>query len=268
MDANIGEKSAARYEFSQRITETPDPTHQGRRTEGRGGTHSIGGGMRNVLNCGRSRWISSFDNHASWGNRMSDDMQAWLAKLQQGDSHAAQRIWEEYFQKLVRLARRRMASLPRRAADEEDLALSAMNSFVSGAQAGRFPRLDDETELWQLLVVITARKVSAQRRRHFAVRRNRGQVRGESIFVQPGDSAGGVGIGDAEGNEPTPAFAAQVAEECQVLLSKLDDPLLREIAQWKMEGFSNEEIAERLGRNVRTVERKLALIRDCWSAAE
>lgn len=198
---------------------------------------------------------------------MADDVRAWLAKLREGDSAVAQRIWERYFQELVRLARRRMASLPRRIADEEDLALSAMDSFVRGAKAGRFPRLDDETELWQLLVVITARKVSDQRRRHFAVRRNRGKVRGESVFHHPGaDEA--PGIGDAEGSEPTPEFAAQMADECRMLMEKLDDPLLREIAGWKMEGFSNEEIAERLGRNVRTVERKLALIRECWAAEE
>jgi DNA-directed RNA polymerase specialized sigma24 family protein len=199
---------------------------------------------------------------------MSEDMQAWLAKLQQGDSQAAQRVWEHYFHELVRLARRRLGGLPRRVADEEDLALSAIQSFVSGARAGRFPRLDDETELWKLLIVITARKVSAQRRRHFALRRNLGKVRGESFFQKPGDSERGTGIDAAEGTEPTPAFAAQVADECRVLMAKLDNPQLREIAHWKMGGFSNEEIAQRLGRNVRTVERKIALIRDSWSAEE
>ncbi len=73
-----------------------------------------------------------------------------------------------------------------------------------------------------------------------------------------GNSDDGVGIGGAKGDEPTPEFAAQVAEQCRLLFDKLDDPLLQVIAHWNMEGFNNEEIAERLGRNVRTVERKLA----------
>jgi len=196
---------------------------------------------------------------------MSDHAAVWLEQLQQGDSRAAQQVWERYFEQLVRVARRKMGGAPRRAVDEEDVALSALNSFVDGARAGRFPRLDDETDLWRLLVTITARKANAQRRRHFAVRRNRGRVRGESAFEDAAaDSRRG--IENFPGQSPTADFAAEVAEECRALFARLDDPQLCDIARWKMEGFSNEEIAAKLGRNVRTVERKLALIRDCWSA--
>ena len=48
--------------------------------------------------------------------------------------------------------------MPRVAADEEDVALSAFDSFCRGAQRGRFPQLDDRDNLWRLLVVITSRK--------------------------------------------------------------------------------------------------------------
>jgi DNA-directed RNA polymerase specialized sigma24 family protein len=164
------------------------------------------------------------------------------------------------------LAQRRLKELPRRAADEEDIALSAMNSFVQGARAGRFPNLASENDLWRLLVTITTRKVGAQRRRHYAQRRDQGRVRGESIFQGAADGDEGPGIAGAAGPEPTPEFAALVAEQCRVLFEKLDDPLLRDVARWKMEGYSSEEIAGKLGRTVRTVERKLNLIRDCWSA--
>ncbi|HTU24630.1 MAG TPA: ECF-type sigma factor [Pirellulales bacterium] len=197
---------------------------------------------------------------------MSNDVRQWIDQLQQGDPEGAQRVWEQYFGQLVRLAQRRMGTLPRRVADEEDVALSAMNSFVQGARAGKFPRLDDESDLWRLLVTITARKVAAQRRRHFAARRNHGKVRGESIFVPADGDADTPGIATVMGESPTPAFAAEVADECRVLFDKLDDPLLREIARWKMEGFSNDEIAQKLGRTERTIERKLALIRESWSA--
>jgi DNA-directed RNA polymerase specialized sigma24 family protein len=196
---------------------------------------------------------------------VSNDVREWIDQLQQGEPEAAQRVWEQYFGQLVRLAQRKMGALPRRVADEEDVALSAMNSFVQGARAGKFPRLDDETDLWRLLVTITARKVVAQRRRHFAARRNHGKVRGESIFVPAGGDSDSPGIGAVVGETPTPAFAAEVADECRTLFDKLDDPLLREIARWKMEGFSNEEIAGKLSRTERTVERKLVLIRELWS---
>jgi DNA-directed RNA polymerase specialized sigma24 family protein len=54
-------------------------------------------------------------------------------------------------------------------------------------------------------------------------------------------------------------------EECQRLLSRLESDLLRQIAIAKMEGFGNKEIAERRGLALRSVERKLGLIRRIWA---
>ena len=65
--------------------------------------------------------------------------------------------------------------------------------------------------------------------------------------------------------EPAPEFIAQVAEECERLLSALDDAELRSIALWKTEGYTNDEIASELGCVLRTVERKLQTIRRRWS---
>ncbi len=65
------------------------------------------------------------------------------------------------------------------------------------------------------------------------------------------------------GNEPTPEFAAQVAEEYERLLNFLDDDQ-RAIAVAKLEGLTNPEIAVRFDRSLRTVERKLQLIRGIW----
>ena len=64
--------------------------------------------------------------------------------------------------------------------------------------------------------------------------------------------------------EPTPEFAAQVSEQCRRLLDGLNDDGLREIAILKMDGFSNEEIAQQKDCTTRTVERKLHLIRTIW----
>src|SRR5262245_43324907 len=53
----------------------------------------------------------------------------WLGLLRAGDHAAAQPLWERYFSRLVGLARAKLQGLPRRAADEEDVALSAFDSF-------------------------------------------------------------------------------------------------------------------------------------------
>jgi DNA-directed RNA polymerase specialized sigma24 family protein len=193
---------------------------------------------------------------------------AWLESLKDGDSRTARQLWERYFTRLAHLAERRLGGLPRRTADEEDIALSAMNSFMQGAREGKFPSLTDETDMWRLLVTITARKVSAQRRRHFAVRRHRGKIRGESVFAAKSGSDAAGGIDAVEGPEPTPEFVAEMSEACRRLFERLNDRTLCDVARWKLEGCTNEEIATRLGRNLRTVERKLKLIRDCWSALD
>ena len=56
-----------------------------------------------------------------------------------------------------------------------------------------------------------------------------------------------------------------MAEECRRLLDRLGNPELRELAVWKMEGYTNDEIAAKISRSLRTVERKLRLIRDTWA---
>src|SRR5262249_59523795 len=84
----------------------------------------------------------------------------YIDKLKAGDPVAAQMLWERYFQRLVRLARKYLQKGRPRMADEEDVALSAFDSFCRGAEEGRFPQLADRDNLWRLLVVLTARKAS------------------------------------------------------------------------------------------------------------
>jgi DNA-directed RNA polymerase specialized sigma24 family protein len=189
----------------------------------------------------------------------------WLEQLKSGDSAAAGPLWEGYFARLVAVARGKLRAAPRGAADEEDVALSAFNSFCEGVDRGRFPRLDDRDDLWQVLFVITARKAVTLARRECREKRGGGRVVQASAMVSGENTAEDVLAGIA-GAEPSPAFAAQVAEECQRLLSILDDGKLRQLAIWKMEGFTNAEIAAKLGKSVPTVERKLARIRKMWES--
>ncbi len=184
----------------------------------------------------------------------------WIGGVKAGDEDAAQKLWEGYFQRLVRLARKRLGGTPRRVADEEDAVVSAFDSFCRGARESRFPDLRDRDDLWRLLVVITARKVVNQRKYHGRLKRGGGRVCGESAFGE-GELIDGPGIAQVVGDDPTPEFALMVAEEYQGLLDGLDDPTLRSIAVAKMEGYTNDEIAQQVGRTRRTVARKLQLIR-------
>jgi DNA-directed RNA polymerase specialized sigma24 family protein len=183
----------------------------------------------------------------------------WLGDLKVGDMAAAQPLWERYYGKLVNLARAKLRRLPRSGAeqDEEDAALSAFNSFCAGAAEGKFPKLDDREDLWRLLVVMTARKAMAQANRHGRLKRGGGKVVGDA-------DANPKGLDLLAGPEPTPEFAAMVAEEFQRLLDALEDDGLRDVAVRRMEGYTCDEIADRLGCARRTVARRLDLIRKTW----
>jgi DNA-directed RNA polymerase specialized sigma24 family protein len=190
----------------------------------------------------------------------------WIGQIKAGDQAPAQKLWEQYFRRLVGLARKKLAGFPRRMANEEDVALSALDSFFAGAERGRFPQLRDRDDLWHLLVVITVRKVADLKQHERRQRRGGGDVRGESAWHETHRSARNVrGIEQVVGHEPTPAIAAQMIEECRRLLENLGDDRLRSLALMKMEGFTNSEIAANLGCSRGTIERKLRLIRGLWS---
>jgi RNA polymerase sigma factor (sigma-70 family) len=189
----------------------------------------------------------------------------WIDRLKAGDPAAAQKLWERYFRRLVGLARKKLRTAPRRAADEEDVALSAFDSFCRGAEKGQFPQLNDRLDLWQVLVLLTARKAIDLAQHERRQKRGGGAVLDEAALPPPADSsAPEAALERIECPEPTPAFAAQVAEEYSRLLDRLDSPELRTVAMRKVEGYSNEEIAEQLGCGLRTVERRLRLIRSIW----
>jgi DNA-directed RNA polymerase specialized sigma24 family protein len=189
----------------------------------------------------------------------------WIEQLKAGDQDAVQQLWETYFRRLVALARTRLRAVPRQAADEEDVALSAFDSFCRGAEQGRFPRLLDRDDLWQLLVLITSRKAVNLFQQEHRQKRGGGRVQHASALAGHGEEAGPL-FADLVGREPEPAFAAEVAEECRRLLEPLPAQL-RAVAVWKMEGHSNAEIAAKLGRSVSSAERKLAAIRALWEKA-
>lgn len=182
-----------------------------------------------------------------------DSVTRWLGKLKAGDRAAAGPLWDRYFPRLVELARVRLRGFPRRAIDEEDIALSAFDSFCRDVAAGRLPRLDDRDDLWRVLLLITGQKAVD------LVRRETADKRGGPPGLQVFD------LEAVAGDEPTPELAALVADEFRRLLGKLPDADLKALAVWKMEGYTNEEIAERWGCVVRTVERRLKVVRSLWA---
>jgi len=176
-----------------------------------------------------------------------------MKKLAEGESRedAARVVWEHSYVKLVGMARAMLKSSPRGARDEEDVALSALKSFCAGASEGRFPDLANRDNLWRVLHTITLRKANAAKTYERSQKRDARRV-------------GGLDVDQLEGSEPSPELAAMMVEERSVLIDRLRDDTLRQIAELHLDGFTSPEIAENLGVSERTIQRKLELIRRAW----
>jgi len=189
----------------------------------------------------------------AWFGRMASEgsVTDWLGRLKAGDPAAPQQLWERYFLRLVALARTKLRSHRRRDADEEDVALSAFDTFCRNAEQGRFPQLLDREGLWRLLVIITARKAAHH------LRDENTQKRGGGAQTTPV-------LEGLLSREPSPEFAAEFADECRRLLALLQDAELTSVALQRMDGYTIEEIAQKLGYAPRSIKRKLRLIRNAW----
>jgi DNA-directed RNA polymerase specialized sigma24 family protein len=200
-----------------------------------------------------------------WEMATSNDVTDLYDRLCAGDARAAYAVWDGFYERLVRVARRKLVGVPRRAFDEEDVALSALRSFLEGAKNGRFYRWQSGKELWQLLLTVTARKAFAYRQRETREKRGGGRVRGDSVFGYDDSHAMSRSLSrEVLATEPSPDQLEVLMEEAEELLDALPDETLRNVARWKLAGYTNDEIADSLGCVRRTVERKLERIRCKW----
>lgn len=189
----------------------------------------------------------------------------WIDGLRQGDDESVRRIWESLFDRLLLVARKRLKSAKRTAYDEEDIVVSAFKSFCAGVKLGRYPKLHSREDLWRLLFVITSRKVADQ----FAFQqRDKRDARREVAEADMNSSFLNQHTEYFLSKEPSPEFAAECADQLRFLLEQLQHEELKCIAIMKLEGYTNPEISEKLGRGLTTVERKLRTIREIWSQSE
>jgi RNA polymerase sigma factor (sigma-70 family) len=181
-----------------------------------------------------------------------------LSKLKGGDDVAAQLIWDKFFARVRGLAKNKLGGVSKRAQDEEDVALSAINALYAGVKDGRFQKLENRDDLWQILCMITSRKAASAWRKQ----NSRKEV-GESIVSGGGFGENALGIEHIATCQPDNAYLDTLSATSQELLEGLDDRL-RKVAILKLKGFKNQEIADQIGRSIKSVERYLQTIRREW----
>lgn len=174
----------------------------------------------------------------------------WIHRLQSGDQQAVEPLWNEYFPRLVALARKSLRPNPSRVFDEEDAALSAFATFWRRVSTNGFDAISDRSSLWRLLATITMRKISRYRALDSAEKRGgkaeRRELHDESLSF-------------AE------IFTADLDIQAAEMLELLQDETLIQIATLRLMNYNVEEVAVELGLSLRTIERKLKVIRTLWA---
>lgn len=194
----------------------------------------------------------------------SSNISRWITGLKEGQADDIQRLWVRYSGRLTELARQRLQGVSKRVADEEDIAQSVFHSLCRGAAAGRLDKINGRDDLWWLLLAITRMKVVDHIRREMAEKRGAGLVVSETELKGDSSSSQAFSLDDLIGHDPTPEFLVILEEEHRRLIELLPDDRLKKIANARIEGYTNDEVAEELKISKRSVERKLQLIRNRW----
>jgi DNA-directed RNA polymerase specialized sigma24 family protein len=185
----------------------------------------------------------------------------WVDKMKAGDhDEAVAQLWKRYFEQLVTAARNHLRGRRGGVVDGEDVALSAFDGFVRAVAAGRFPKLNDRNDLWQVLLMLAGRKATMAIRTEMREKRGGGRV----VPVSAVEDSDGRGP-ERAATGPDPAEAAAVGDVVEELLAALDDALMRQVAVLAWEGYTNEEISVKVDRSRATTERKLRRIREIWT---
>ena len=179
----------------------------------------------------------------------------YLTELKSGNLIAVEKLWHRYFARLVAFAKRKSSFAVKTEQDEEDFAIVAFTQFVKGVEKNAFRKLENRGDLWQILAMITSRRISNAHRRNKARKDVLTSILCESFDeITPNEILG----------DPSMPVLDGLCTNCKDLLSTLK-PRHREVAKLRLAGYSNREIAEEVGVSVATVERDLSKIRDSWT---
>lgn len=177
-----------------------------------------------------------------------DSFPEWMARLRARDDDAAREIFGRFTSRLIALARRQFGPGLRHKVDPAEVVQSAYKSFFARYGEGDL-EAGNWDGLWGLLTVITVRKCLDR----VAYYRTEGRDVEREVSAAPGAEPGAL-LQEAFGREPTPLEAVVLSETVDQLLGGLDDDQ-RPIVELSLQGYTTQEISERLGQPERTVRR-------------
>jgi RNA polymerase sigma-70 factor (ECF subfamily) len=180
------------------------------------------------------------------------DSEELLARARAGDQAAWAELFHTCYPKVIRVVRRKLDRPMRSLYDSTDIVGDVMKSLAADFERLDFPSIGS---LIAYLAQAAEQKVIDEYRRQHAQKRDKKLERpmvgpdGEDYHLP----AGG----------PTASQEAQAREVRDRLLAGQGEPQ-REVIELRLQRYSNEEIAERTGWNIRKVQRFLKDLHDTF----
>jgi RNA polymerase sigma factor (sigma-70 family) len=185
----------------------------------------------------------------------SEDLDGLFARAREGDEAAWQQLFQQCYQKVIRVVRRKLNSPMRSLYDSTDFASDVMKSLAANANRLDFPSFDS---LVAFLVQVAEKKVIDEYRKVHTLKRD--IDRQCPLTPGHGDEAQPLSLAS---DDPTASQLAQATEANEQLLSGQSESQ-RQVIELRKQGYSNSEIARETGWNVRKVQRFLQDLWESW----
>lgn len=185
---------------------------------------------------------------------MHDSFIDLVSRLRQGEHAAASEVFLRYTHRLLGLARKHLDARLAAKVEPEDIVQSAYKSFFQRHQDGDF-QITSWDNLWGLLTVITVRKCADRAVFFTAEKRNLHREAGQGTEAAPAPWQLAVD------REPSPEEAMVLSETVEELFRSIHDEDERAILELSLQGYTTQEISEKIGRAERSVRRLRERIR-------
>ncbi len=171
-----------------------------------------------------------------------------------GDEDAAPILFGRYVQRLFELVRSNSSPGLAHRFGSEDVVQSVLGSLFSALKEDRV-KLERSGDLWAWLFKVTFHKLKGREAYHLADKRS---VKRE-VGIPIADASGDHPALDFWSREPSVEDLTAIADELDFLFGPIGAPL-RRVLDLRLQGFTLEEIGERLGVSHTTVSRHLKTI--------
>jgi DNA-directed RNA polymerase specialized sigma24 family protein len=203
----------------------------------------------------------------------SDDLKQLFQRASSGDEEALSILWNLLYPRLRTVVGKRIEEMPRLAGEASDLTSTALHRFLTLAAGSPEWDINSLNSVWALLRKIAFRHMSDTLKSRFAAKRgglvwtfsleNPQSSDMDWMKNQSGDQATArERIRDDRMGEP--ADQLMFMDLLADLLERLPDDRSRQIVLMRLNHQSTADIAESLKLGLRTVQRNLEKIHDCW----